>query len=151
MTNERSRRVLTLAGWGVSLCVAAVVLATLIAVVGSPLQARKKKADEQRETDLSGIVQTVREYNHEHGKLPTSLSQLTDWRWLPGSPKDPVTGADYPYQTDGPKRFKLGAVFETDTTKDQTQRNWRANDSEAASVVTRHKQGQVWFTFNSKS
>ena len=131
-------------GWVLSLTVIAALTATMV-VVGSPLQARKRHADEQRSDDLSNIVRMVRAYYTSHNKLPTTLKECESYGY-PRSLTDAETGTPYEYRPVAKDRFEICAVFETDTLK-QPQRGYYGDWSEE---VYHHSKGRVCFTLPAK-
>lgn len=95
-----------------------VVVATLalaLGVLGSPAQQRLIRMDERRERDLSRLTNEVRSYYGLERALPVQLSVLSSQPGSTLATADPVTGAPYEYFVVSPDRFRLCAVFDTDT------------------------------------
>ena len=95
-----------------------VVLATValaFGVLGSPAQQREIRMDERRERDLSRITSELRSHYALERALPAQLSVLSSQPGSTLATTDPVTGAPYEYSVVAPDRFRLCAVFATDT------------------------------------
>ncbi len=102
-----------LLGWVATLAVVATIVAALW-VVGSPIEARKKSADETRIQNLSEIENAVRGYRLSKHKLPATLRDVKENSYLSDSSlKDPASGEDYEYRPLGDS-FQLCATFETE-------------------------------------
>ena len=95
-----------------------VVVATLVAaflVMRSPGEQRKVTLDLRRAQDLMQLGHAIDAHVQVHGRLPADLATLAR---QPGSllpVGDPVTGQAYGYEVDGNRRYRLCAVFDTDT------------------------------------
>lgn len=95
--------------------VAAVAMA--VATMGTPSMQREGRFDKRRVADLDRIDTAVREYAKSRGALPRDLATLAaqPGRRLPIV--DPKDGTPYTYRTNGPREFRLCAVFVTDTAR----------------------------------
>ena len=94
--------------------VIAIVAAAIIGaffVVGSPMEARLKKFDEQKISNLQTIQSEITNYWQSKRKLPNMLSELNDSLRGFSTPKDPQTGQEYEYSVNGPESFALCSVF----------------------------------------
>ncbi len=96
------------------------VLITIIGgfvVVGSPAKQRALRLDRMRVNSLSGIQYSAGHYWQEFGKVPDTLSDLTEYMGY--SPKDPSTNAPYVYEktVSSSNAFKICAVFEASSTE----------------------------------
>ena len=101
------------------LVVATIVLGFLI--VGSPIEQRHARFDEQRTQDLSWIQQEVFSYYQRTQTLPTSLTDLNANGFV--APVDPVTKAAYEYHLlEGKNSFELCATFVTTSPPDNYTR-----------------------------
>ena len=95
-----------------------VVVATLAAafmVMRSPSEERQVTLDLRRVQDLMQLGHAVDAHVAIQGRLPPDLATLAK---QPGSllpAGDPVTGAAYGYEIEGDRRYRLCAVFDTDT------------------------------------
>ncbi len=146
--NGRRSPMLTLAGWLV--CV--VTLGTIvgaIATVGSPINARKERADEKRASDLNEITYAVRTYYANHKVLPAdqdkafgSVGNTTN------SYQDPETKARYEYRVIDKQHFEMGATFQTDTSKVNLGRNGYGQSY--GNVFGKHRAGLEKFTLDAK-
>ena len=93
---------------------AAVVLASIVGgflIMGTPGEARAKKMDAQRITDLQNIQWQVVSYWQQKEKMPKALTDLTDRLGGWQAPKDPQTSATYEYVLDKDLTFELCANF----------------------------------------
>lgn len=99
--------------------VASVAVATTIAValltLGSPSQQRQVRLDQRRVEDLQRIDRLAALYWRSHGTLPADLSTLASQPGQRLAITDPVDAAPYAYAVTGTRRFRLCAVFATDT------------------------------------
>ena len=97
---------------------AVVIVATVAAALmvgGSPAQQRDARMDARRVQDLQRIEGAVQAYARQHDVLPDTLDglgQATDHNL---SLAEPDTGAGYGYGIDGAGRYRLCAVFITDS------------------------------------
>lgn len=69
-----------------------------VSIIGTPGDMRKKRLDDDRLSDLSGIQQEVLSHFHATDKLPLTLSELNDAFQGYVVPKDKVTGESYIYR-----------------------------------------------------
>lgn len=79
--------------------------------VGSPLEERERKLDDQRVNDLSSIQSEVLSYWQMKGELPKELSDLDDSLSYFILPVDPETKAPYEYSAMASTTFELCATF----------------------------------------
>jgi len=88
-------------------------------VVGSPKTQRTLRFDQQRVNDLSNIQWQIINHWQRVGKLPVSLSELTDP--ISGNiiPNDPETDAPYEYRAKASTTFELCANFGLPTRDDK--------------------------------
>ncbi len=105
---------------GQSLAVAAalVVLATVIAAIatmGSPSTQREIRFDERRVDDLRRIADAIDNHAERRAGLPPELATLASEPGRDLAIVDPVHGAPYGYEVVGDDRYRLCAVFTTDT------------------------------------
>lgn len=107
----------------------AVVLATVVAsiiVMGGPSNQRDLRMDERRISDLTQLAALVEEFQRQQGRLPGALAELA----RPGlSPplQDPASGEPYVYQPGTGSRYRLCAVFASDSSVAETaymERRW---------------------------
>jgi hypothetical protein len=105
---------------GQTLFAVASTIIALLAIIGGlmtidpPWVARQTRLDSERSTSLNGIHYAVGRYYKENGKLPASLSQLsqTPGVGLYNGTCDPVTSQPYEYIQGAGRDFKLCATFE---------------------------------------
>lgn len=106
-----------MAGPKVSAAVAVVIAATIVTAIvmmGTPAEQRARRLDENRIRDLEEFAQVIDLHYREHGRVPEDVAALAD---RPGwvLPSDPGTRNPYSYTPTGPRRYRLCAVFSTDT------------------------------------
>ncbi|MFI5386332.1 MAG: hypothetical protein ACHQ50_09450 [Fimbriimonadales bacterium] len=135
---------LRLAGWALTAVVVATVVATFF-VVGSPLDARKQRADDRRANDLSEAVNMVREYYSNKKKLPDRLADCSSYSYRGADLNDPQTGRPYEYRPLTKDRFEVCAIFETDTTKKPSSTYYGYTFG-----FDRHPKGRACFTLPAK-
>lgn len=99
-------------GYGVGVLVLVSIIAGFF-IIGSPMDARLYKFDEQKVSDLQNIQWQVVSYYQQKGRVPTSLQDLLDpiSGWT--IPVDPQTGEQYTYKSDK-LAFQLCATFNKD-------------------------------------
>ena len=96
----------------------ALVLATLIAavwVMDSPAVQRDLRLDQRRVAELSELQVLVEDWARTRGALPVSLAQIAAQPGMAPSLRDPLDGTSYGYAVLGARRYRLCAVFATDT------------------------------------
>lgn len=101
-------------GWGVALLVAASIVAGFF-IVGTPMQARLYRYDDQKVSDLQNIQYQIVNWWQAKQALPASLAMLNDSISGFTVPNDPQTGAAYEYRTTGTAAFELCASFNAET------------------------------------
>ena len=98
---------------------ALLVVASLVwafAVIGSPMNERLRRFDDQRVNDLQNIQYQVINYWQSKGKLPADLNALSDSISGYNAPADPQTKAEYVYRVTGERNFQLCAEFNLPST-----------------------------------
>ena len=98
----------------VSIGSAIIALATVIAgffIIGTPVQARLMRFDEQKVSDLQTIQTQVMSYYQAKQKLPAALTDINTSLSYSPLPVDPQTGKQYMYQATGALSFSLCATF----------------------------------------
>ena len=120
------------AGRWLAIAASAAVVATVIAaiwVMGTPSAQREAKIDSRRIDDLNHIVQVVGHYVERHDALPADLATLARQPGQRLAITDPVYGAPYGYEVTGKLRYRLCAVFATNTAKTPVAGGpWNADD-----------------------
>lgn len=137
---------LRMAGWALTVVVLATLAGTLV-LTGSPMEARRRRADQQRVSDLQQIVSMVRSYYGDKKKLPEKLADC-NWYTEPRQIlSDPGTGKAYEYRPVAKDRFEVFAEFETDTTKKPAGYAYYGGYDLG---IDRHAKGRVCFAFPAK-
>ncbi len=98
----------------VGLAVAALILVTVgsgFLIIGSPMDARLYKYDDQKTNDLTNIQYQLVEYYRQKGEVPATLTELYDPISGNFLPLDPQTGLEYTYTKKGALEFSLCATF----------------------------------------
>lgn len=93
------------------IAVVAVAIVGGFFIVGSPMEARLRHADEQRVGHLQEIQWRIMNYFQGKQKLPKMLTDLNNNIQGFTVPKDPETGADYEYRTTDALSFELCGTF----------------------------------------
>ncbi len=102
-------------------------------LAGSPGEARLRRLDERRVSDLQHLASAVDAARMREGRLPATLSALES-RGVPGTARrDPATGVPYDYRLVDEDRYELCAVFDRD-------------GGEGAGAVWAHPAGRQCFT-----
>lgn len=117
------------------------VLASLIwafTVIGSPMQERLRKFDDQRVQHLNDIQSRIITYWQAKGTLPKNLSESEDSIYGSRIPVDPETNEQYEYKIIDQKSFELCANFNLES---------RDGASEYYYGITtwKHEKGRVCF------
>jgi len=105
-------------GRGLVLATAVAVVATVataIAVTGSPSAQRQARLDERRVQDLRQLEAAVTDYARREGRLPDAVDRLPQETGRQLSLDDPAGGGRYGYEQGERRRYRLCAVFATDT------------------------------------
>lgn len=97
-----------------TLVVGAAVVAGLWSI-GSPSAQRQQRLDARRVADLLAIDAQVRAWQERHDALPPDLATLAAQPGLRLTLTDPVDGSPYDYVVDADGRYRLCAMFATDT------------------------------------
>lgn len=105
-------------GYGVGVLVLASVVAGFF-IIGSPMDQRLYRFDEQKVSDLQSIQWQVVNFYQQKGRLPSSLAEMVDpiSGWV--IPSDPQTGESYSYKTVD-MAFQLCATFNKDSRANTT-------------------------------
>jgi hypothetical protein len=122
---DKLGRVLAIAG----VLVAIATVAGAIKVMGTPAEQRRMRIDARRVEDLNTLVGAIREHAKEQG-LPPDLATLAR---EPGSDlplADPEGRGPYAYQRIDDRRFRVCAVFTTDTAKARSSEVYGIADME---------------------
>lgn len=98
--------------WAVGVLVVITILAGFF-IVGTPAEARHKRLDTQRVSDLQNIQWQVVNYYQQKQALPGSIVDLEDPIAGYNNPLDPKTREQYTYRATGPLTFELCATFDT--------------------------------------
>ena len=104
--------------------VTAVVVAAVAAAflyTGSPQDARARRLDEARVTDLAALRTAIDQYRERTGALPDSLEQVARSSPLPVRMTDPVGGRLYEYERIDARTFRLCAIFDFPTSEDDAR------------------------------
>lgn len=104
------RRLLLAAGVVVALAAGAAVW-----VMGVPGTQRLVRMDERRAMDLQALETQIGQYQEREGRLPGNLEQLAAQPGVRLALTDPQDGRPYGYVPGEGRRYRLCAVFATDT------------------------------------
>jgi len=121
-------------------------------IVGSPAEARRRKADQQRVNDLSAIAKTLRDMAGK-GSDPKKLSDIHIESWRGGNARqDPETRQPYEYRRIDHLNFELCATFETDTISNPSSYDVEDTYSwyQAEDVFKKHRRGRNCFKLSVK-
>ena len=96
------------------LAIGAVVVAVVggLIVLGPPSEERARRLDERRVEDLRGITRGVDLYWTRHGRLPSSLGDLSSESGVSVSAGDPGTAQAYELRVLDAATYELCASFE---------------------------------------
>ncbi len=79
-------------------------------VIGSPKEARERRFDDQRTSNVQEIQWQIIEYWRQRRALPDTFAALTETLGYV-QPLDPETGEPYEYRMTGPNAFELCSTF----------------------------------------
>jgi hypothetical protein len=91
-------------------CIAAAVVVTVgaaLVYVGSPGEARRRRFDDRRVSDLSEIADSLDRYWATYTRLPMSLEEGR----TSSVPRDPDSGEPYAYRVIDGRHYELCATF----------------------------------------
>lgn len=117
-------------GRSLAIAASAVVIATVVAamlLMGSPESQRESRLDRKREQDMERIATAINTRARAGKPLPASLEILSSEPGLRLAVSDPQTGVSYAYTITGSDRYRLCAVFTTDT-GDKSRQGWVDQD-----------------------
>ena len=101
------------AGCAIALVIAGVIGGLMI--LGPPSLERANRLDRKRLEDLQGIERAANVYRTRHGRLPTSLEELSREAGIGISTRDPDTMELYEYRPLDDRMFEVCAVFERES------------------------------------
>ena len=96
----------------------AMVLATIVAavwVMDSPAVERQQRLDQRRVAELAQVQAVIEDWARSHGTLPVSLADLAAQPGMALPVHDPVAATPYGFEAIAARRYRLCAVFATDT------------------------------------
>ena len=105
----------TIAGFA-AVSVTAAVVAGLF-VIGSPAEERARRLDERRVENLQMIQRSVYVYFDRHGRLPSSLEELSREDGMRIDQLDPL-GGPYEFRLIGAETYELCATFQRGSAED---------------------------------
>lgn len=108
---------------GAGVAIAASIIAAIV-VIGTPAQQRLQRQDERRERDLTRLKNDIEGWAERNDALPPDLAALARPGWGPPL-RDPFTSQLYGYEVRDARRYRLCAVFETDTADQEVGNQWR--------------------------
>jgi hypothetical protein len=125
------------------LVVAGVIVAGTVAAafmtMDTPGQVRDQRLDQRRVTELEQIAGAIGGWHELHGKLPASLAQVAGQPGRALAIRDPVDGSAYGYEPGNGAKYRLCAVFATDTAKRDPERDlFRYDDQRWPHPAGRH-------------
>lgn len=112
---------------------------------GSPWEARNKKFDQTRLTNLREIKYAVETYTNKNNNLPQNLSQIKEYLYGAKSITDPETGAEYEYKIVNPTSYQICATFTSDPPADNSNRYSSLSYSDD---FGKYKKGNYCFDLN---
>jgi hypothetical protein len=125
-----------------------IVIALGIVSIGSPVNQRNIRFDQQRINDLQNIQYQITNYWQQKGILPKEIGDLRDDLSGFVLPLDPETNTAYIYDKDTDNSFKLCATFKTaDSSKDNSGKiSTPLYEGKNISDVWSHQIGYTCFT-----
>lgn len=105
-------------GRRLAIAASVVVVATVttaIVITGTPSERRMVKLDERRVDDLQRLTLAIDEFMETQGQLPPDLATVAAHPGRQLALVDPVTSQAYEYAPGDSGKYRLCAVFTTDT------------------------------------
>ena len=99
---------------------------------GSPWEARNRKFDETRISNLREIKYAVESYFAQNKSLPENLSQVKDNLYGDKKVTDPESGIEYEYKTTGRTSYQLCTTFNTNPSANETTLYRMSNNDDFA-------------------
>jgi type II secretory pathway pseudopilin PulG len=131
---------------GVVIVVVSVTVVIALVMLGSPREARIRRLDARRVSDLRDLSNAATWYRKRHDRLPASLDELALDPEARTPPRDPITGQRYEYRVLNPTTYEVCARFERATSDSSDQESGWANDLPA----WRHDAGRQCFQREAK-
>lgn len=103
---------------GSSVVVIVALLAGII-LIGSPMDERLRRLDQQRINDLRMLSNIISQSYRVEGRLPDDLAELVNGLQLSQIPTDPETQAQYGYELTANDSFRLCAQFSAPSQQDE--------------------------------
>ena len=97
-------------------------LAAAFMAMDSPSQVREQRLDLRRVRDLMQLSEAIDAWQRKHDALPASLSEVAAQPGVSLAVRDPVDGAAYGYEPGTGSKYRLCAVFTTDTARSDPDR-----------------------------
>ena len=103
-------------GWllAASVAVVVVTLGVAISLMQSPTEARQRRIDQRRMTDLRAIASALSLHLQRHEELPANLDPIAEEYGVDDRLRDPETGEAYGYSLLADDRIELCATFTTE-------------------------------------
>jgi hypothetical protein len=95
--------------------IAAAAVVTGLLVIESPSEARARRLDERRASDLDQLARDVDVFQARRGRLPATIDDLAGEPTLGRQATDPASGERYEYRALDAGRFELCATFGVDS------------------------------------
>ena len=124
MSKKRLSKLVLIASGVSVIVIAAVVIGILL--LDSPAQARLRRMDERRVSDLRVLSIAVDAYWTREGRLPVSLDELSVEERIVGELIDPETAQPYEYRVIDDGTYELCATFALDTESDDRDYLYRS-------------------------
>ena len=96
---------------GASVCAVAAAVVAGIAMIGSPTEARTRRLDAKRVSDLQRLRSAVDAFAMREKRLPSSLDERGSQPGYAVVAADPESARPYEYRVLGADRYELCAVF----------------------------------------
>jgi hypothetical protein len=110
-------------GFYLAVAACVVVVAALVGaiqVMGTPAQQRLLRLDERRVEDLRELARVINAYHDAHDALPASLAFLDSQPGQDLSIADPASAKPYRYEPGKGGKYRLCAIFATDSARSRT-------------------------------
>lgn len=95
--------------------------------IGSPKKARLQRFDNERISDLNTLVYAIENYHSTNEILPVKLDDMPSTDIRIDNSVDPITGKRYLYEVIEKDKYKLCAIFDTDTKDENIPRDYTTN------------------------
>lgn len=109
---------------GLVLAAGAAAVAGGYVIAGPPGEARARRVDDRRVSDLGSLARAIDAHTARTGTLPATLEAIAPASARPALPADPITGRPYEYVPIDGSAYEICAYFD----RASANGRWRGDD-----------------------